>query len=236
MSKLSDFYHSLGFIWDKNSTYQEPTAETAAESKPQDPVPPTYQPKVTIPSRYENYYLKYSYTNIYFEPSPDAGTITDAMVRSGNYEIELRMNGAAPDLYYNGDLLGKAFSRGDMVRDWMARGEPVRAWLKEFGSSNQIAIAFYRDELAANAGRETSIVKLAKYSSQDAQDYLAFVREGDMLDCEEENDAVNVHDIGYLPRSVAKRYLEEGASLVLLDHTEYDVKKDVDIPFVKIFW
>lgn len=216
---------------------EKAAAEAAeAERKKQEEEAKKRTPSVSIPSRYDNYYKIYSYIKTPFSPSSDIDEITDKMIDDGVLEFAVTENGK---LYYNDSFAGTVLERTDMINDWIKRGDPVRVWLMEHGQAETVALCFYRDEIKRNEWRETDVVKLTKYANAEAQDNISLFREGDILDCREdtfEEDSVCVDDIGYLPKKQAKRYCENGAALVILDHLDYDIDKEKDIPFVKIFW
>ena len=195
---------------------------------------------VNIPSRMDNLYLIYSYTNIKFSPSDNAPQIADAMKKNAEFELTIQERDGAFYAIYDAAVFGEILDRTDMIQDWLHRGDPIRCWVKEYGlDENILALAFYRDEHARLAHRESGVYRLTKYANQGAQDMMAFYHDGDKVDLSEdmyEECAVSVESIGYLPKKAAQRYIDEGAAAAFIDHIDYDVDKEKDIPYVKIYW
>lgn len=146
---------------------------------------------------------------------------------------------------FSGDAdLGVLNERADMMQDWLRRGDPYLAILERINSETgcTVRLVFYRDKKQQYANREQSVVALVSYKSEEKQENIACLNEGDELDAEEDfekDDCVVVSallgSIGNLPQKHAKRFIDEGAALVVFDHSEED-DDFKDKLFVRIYW
>ena len=160
------------------------------------------------------------------------------MQEINDWKLGVNNDGDIMTLTYHGLPFGivKNQKRADMLKDWIARNDPFLIYLSHYGTPNTAAMVFYRDDEARLSYRESSIVKLTRYSNEDAQLSISILENREPLDFDEEDEAVAISDIGYLPKSAASKYFEEGAAGVFLDHVDYDDEKDKYIPYVKIYW
>lgn len=198
------------------------------------------QSKCTIPSRIDNLYLIYSYTNIKFNPSDRADEISSCMKKENRFELDISQDGDLIHVLFDGSDFGTIVDRTDMIRDWLKKSNTIRCWLKKYSQAeNILALAFYRDEHARLSYRESGVYKLTRYSNEDAQFELSYTHDGDKVDLLEDSfdeDVVLVEGIGSLPKRAAQRFIENGAEAAFIDHIDYDDEKDKYIPYVKIYW
>ena len=197
------------------------------------------RPNVIIPSKIGTAWKKYYYPDEEFEPMPESEELAHEMQKTNDWKLGVNNDGAFMTLTYHGLPFGivKNQKRADMLKDWIERNEPLLIFLSHFGASNTVAMAFYRDDEARLSYRESTIVKLTRYSNEDAQLSISILENREPLDFDEEDEeTIAISDIGYLPKSAAKKYAEEGAAGVFLDHVDYDDEKDKYIPYVKIYW
>lgn len=197
---------------------------------------------VIIPERIDDCIRVYYYQKLSIEPVENAQEIAESMSESGDYKLEASKSEDGIVLTYQGQKFALLTSKTDMVSDWLSRGDPMLIYLGNFGpSGNHVAIAFYRNEQKRLAYREQQVVKLTAYASEDAQDEIGTLEPGDQLDIEgdDPDDGIEIwHNsrIGKLPKSVAKKYAEEGCAGVFFEKSDYDIEKGKEIPYVRIYW
>lgn len=223
-------------------TYSVPSAPAQSESLLSNDLRPT----LDIPEQIGDLVRIYHYTKIRFSPCSDTKASAMKMKTSNNWEITPKMEDDKISLYFYSVKFGDLIDKADIVKDWLNRNDVVKCWLENFGDSgNYIALAFYREEQKRLANHPSTVVRLTRYSNEDAQFAISLLKDGAMLDFEESRDYEDPEDtvyitygdsIGALPKTTAKKYLEEGAAAVFLDHVDYDVNKEKDIPYVKIYW
>lgn len=208
------------------------------------------QPKIQLSKVWQNAVLLYHYSNITFLPAPGAEDIADKMNAARDFELKIKQDGDHLFAYYGDEKFCEITSRQDMIKDWIARNDPLLVYVCKFNSEEKqylLHVAFYRDEQTRLKDHENEIVALVgwkKYFKENEEYGIAHygVNKGEMLYFkeDEETDAVYISGygdtIGRLPQKQAKRYLDEDASAVFLDHFDYDEKADAEIPVVKIYW
>lgn len=147
-------------------------------------------------------------------------------------------------LFSGEDDIGILTERANMMKDWLRRGDPYLIVLENVNRETgcTVILAFYRDKKKQYGYREQSVVALVSYKSEEKQDNQAGMNEGDEVDAEEDyekDDCVVINSdfgpIGNLPKKYARRFLDEGAALVVFDHSEED-NDFKDKPFVRIYW
>lgn len=224
--------------------------ETAALPKTYSYTPPISSSSrfdVVIPDRIDQYYKIYDYSKIPFSPSEKARVCAANMRAANNWSLTIVVESEHINLYFNNDFFGELLDKKQMVMGWYQKPDKmIKVWLGNIGDSgNYVRLVFYRDEESYLAGRETTVVKLTNCLNQDAQDSMIGLSDGDKLDFDTEYDFEAPDDtvwvtsgsaIGRLPKRIAKRYLDEGAKAIFLDHLDYDYEKEKDIPYVKIYW
>ena len=228
----------------KRRTYNEPAAQPPvkpAQTSPTEEKPVAQEKAVdiVIPDRIGSAFRKYYYSDIAFNPFPTAEQLALEMQQTNDWSLEAVKSGGGISLNYHGRPLGVLDNadKAKMVSDWIERGDPFLVFLSHYGEKNTVGIAFYLDEQSRLRYRESTVSKLTRYAGEDAQFSLSLMSDGEPLDFDEEDDGVvAISDIGYLPKSVAARYNQEGAAGVFIDHIDYDDEKDKYIPYVKIYW
>lgn len=202
---------------------------------------------VYVPSVIDRNVLVYKYWGVEFSPFESASSEVSLMIESKDWKLSLSKDGDDILLSHNGEKIGSLTGRKNMVIDWIDKNDPVRAWLNSFGKSgNTVFLAFYRDEQERlSKNHDFDIIKLTNYANNDAQFAMSGLEDGVKLDFDEnyEYDAPEGTvwvsfgaPIGRLPKRFAKKYLENGAEAVFLDHIDYDIEKEKDVPYVIIFW
>lgn len=230
----------------KRRAYNEPAAQafvanSEAQASPAEKKPAAQEKAVDIiiPDRIGSAFRKYYYSDIAFNPFPTAEQLALEMQQTNDWSLEAVKAGGGISLNYHGRPLGVLDNadKAKMMSDWIERGEPFLVFLSHYGEKNTVGIAFYLDEQSRLNYRESTVSKLTRYAGEDAQFSLSLMSDGEPLDFDEEDDGVvAISDIGYLPKSVAARYNQEGAAGVFIDHIDYDDEKDKYIPYVKIYW
>lgn len=201
---------------------------------------------VVVQTRIDNLYLVYQYGKVKFIPNSAAEALALDMQRKNSWELIIKLSGEDLNLYWESREIGKLIDRVDMVKDWINRGDLLKVWLENIGSSgNFVRLAFYRDEMKRLADKESSVVKLTRCYNEDAQFSMSGLKDGEKLDFDDNYESDDPDGtiwitygsaIGTLPKRTAQRYLNEGAAAVFLDHLDYDIEKDKEIPYVKIYW
>lgn len=163
---------------------------------------------------------------------------------SGSFELSASEQDGQISFYWNGSFYATLTDQAhsSMLLDWIHSGEPYKA----YASGDQtVYLAFYRNKREKLAHRDQSIVKLTAYSSCSKQDEISCLDSMDELTLSEDyNDNGNLFvsvessgdEIGKLPKSIAKKYVDEGASACFFEKAEYDEESDKYIPYVRIFW
>lgn len=227
-------------LWGAADMRRRPAPPARPTAQLQPTAPARERCDVTIPERVGSCIKVYQYLREPFKPLPGAEDMALEMQASGDWRLTPVEDSTGITLLYHDRPFGylEQGKRAEMVRDWLRRGDPLIIYLSNYGESGcTAAMAFYRDEQASMAYRESSVVRLTRYTGQDAQLALATMESGERLDLDEEDEAVvAVSDIGYLPKSAASRYSSEGAAGVFIDHVDYDDEQDRYIPYVKIYW
>ena len=147
-------------------------------------------------------------------------------------------------LFSGDDDIGILNERANMMKDWLRRGDPYLIILENVNSETgcTVRLVFYRDQKKQYANCEQSVVALVSYKSEAKQDNQAGMMDGEEVEARrnyKKDNCVVISaafgPIGNLPKMYAKRYIEEGAALVVLDHCEVDDDYK-DKPFVRIYW
>lgn len=206
------------------------------------------KPVIYIKETLKNENLIYKYSNVKFAPNEQMEKESLEMKNNDDWEIHAHIDKTGDIiLSHNNINIGHLLDRKEMVSDWLNKNDTIKIYLENYGESgNFVYLAFYRDEQKRLSGCKTSTVKLSKYANEDAQSTLLSIEENTKLDFDEDYDYNAPDDtvwitygsssIGTLPKNIAKKYLEEGATAVFLNHIDYDIEKDKEIPFVKIYW
>ena len=194
----------------------------------------------SIPKRIGNAWKCYCYPNVSFLPDDGAYDIALEMQKNNNWKLEIGQSDINEiSLNYQGKKIGILADkkRAEMIEDWVKRNDPYLIYLNHLGEPNSVLVVFYKDKESELQYRESKIVKLTKSYNQDAQLFLMDMENGEPLEAEEEDDeTVAVSNIGYLPKTDAIRYIQDGASGIFVDHIDYDDEKDKYIPYAKIYW
>lgn len=214
-----------------------------AVTKSTKPIRPTKEKDydVVIPSKKDGATLAYQYSVLMLESNIDAAL---KAAQDKQWYLTASIVDGNIHLFSGDDDLGALIQRADMMKDWLRRGDPYLAILENVNSETgcTVRLVFYRDKKQQYANREQSVVALVSYKSEEKQDNLAGLEEGDEVDAEEDyekEDCIIVSStfgpIGNLPKKYAKRFIEDGADLVVFDHSEEedDFKEK---PFVRIYW
>ena len=222
--------------------------KSKAPAEQEETMPPPSPPKkaiptVRIPEKIGDCARVYYYPKVKIIPVPDARALAEEMQETGDWKLEATKEAFGVELTYHGEAFASLAERENMVSDWLQRGDPMFIVLGNLGDSGDyVALAFYRDEQKRLANREYEVVKLTRYTNEDAQFALMGLTPGTKLDLEEDydrEDSVLVmygDAIGALPKRHAKRFLEDGCSGAFLDRLEYDDEKDKDVPYIRIYW
>lgn len=137
--------------------------------------------------------------------------------------------------------------RSDMLADWIKRGDPYKIYLANINTETKevhIFIAFYRSVDSMMKGRESQVVKLTSYSSEEKQEAIALLNENDELDIEVDytDDGDEIYNvvsmgepIGKLPKKIVRRLEEEDFAKCIVDHIDFD-ENDRYVPYIKIYW
>lgn len=226
-----------------------PTPKPApAEHKDVAPIVPKPQKiDVHVPEMIGDLCLLYHYSGVPFTPTPEAETEIEKMQAAKSWELTASMVSDAPHAFHGDVDMGAINGREKMITDWLRKGDLLKVWLQSFGSGgNLVFLGFYRDEQKRLSYRESTVVKLTRYANEDAQNAISGLQDGLKLDFDEDysydfpEDTVCVTyggcALGALPKATARKYLEESAAAVFLDHVDYDMEKDKEIPYVKIYW
>lgn len=219
-------------------------SEAATEKEPQ-PSGGIKKADISVQRRIGDDILIYHYDGVPFTRTEEAEQEVERMAESVSWEVSVSVISGVPCIFHGGINLGALTERTKMTSDWLKKGDPIKAWLSSFGQKgDSVFIAFYRNEQARLAYRETSVTKLTNYANSDAQDSLLTACEGDPLTFDEDFDSdapegtvwvCNVFPIGRLPKKYASRYIDESAAAVFLDRKDYD-DNGKWVPYVKIYW
>lgn len=184
------------------------------------------------------YILVYDYTNISFTPSENAFEILKQMILESSWNIDYYIDGDHIYLKKFDKILGEILEKKEMIHDWIEKKDPFYIWFEDMGDSkNHLHISFYRNEQKKLQDRESTIIKLLSYSGDERQLYISMTSEGEKLEFLEDtfSEDVWISDLGKLPKKYAKKYNENGAAAVFLDHLEMD-DHDNEVPYVIIYW
>lgn len=198
----------------------------------------------SFPVVLEGYPLVYYYRNIEINALDSA--LFDSMVRDDDYSISVvpdQAGGAV--IQKDGKTLGTISKYGSMIDDWQKRGEPMLCKITSLKEGREsVGLGFYRDMQAKLSSCEHSVVRLTKNRSQDMQDAVAPLEDGEMLDIfpeyMNEEDAIPVQskiwgEVGFLPKKFNKIYEETGIRGVFVDHVEEDENFKYTA-YVRVYW
>lgn len=202
---------------------------------------------VHVPEKIGDFALVYHYGKIPFIPSNNAQDEIEKMQEQNDWELIANPIDGKIHAFHEDVDIGIINGRQQMILDWLKRKDLLKIWLENFGDDgNYVFLGFYRDEQKYLSHRESTVVKLTRYTNEAAQDALFALQDGTKLEFDENYDYNLPEDticityigsaIGALPKKTAQRYIEEGAAAVFLDHTDYDMDKEKEVPFVKIYW
>lgn len=218
----------------------KPTSPKAGTPTPvQQPQPQPIKKMNVYPLKKNGQPLRYAYTrNIV----PMSGVnVAQAVLGNSEKEVDIRPNGANIELLYNGMVFATIpdEEKAKMVSDWEKKGLPCNAILLAPG--DKVNLRFYKDKRIGNEYREQDVLSLLSYKSEDKQDTIAYLENGDELDFEEdyEHETVSIssvgNPIGRLPKKYAVKFLEEGAYAVFFEKAEAN-EENINIPFIRIYW
>lgn len=202
---------------------------------------------VNVPAMIGNLCLVYHYSEVPFTPTPKTEAEVEKMQRENTWELTISLVDDMPHAFHGDMDIGAINGREKMISDWLRKGDLLKVWLQSFGSGgNFVFLGFYRDEQKRLSYRENAVVRLTRYANEDAQLAINGLQDGTKLEFDDDysydlpEDTVCITyggcALGALPKSTARKYLDESAAAVFLDHIDYDSDKDKDIPYVKIYW
>lgn len=169
--------------------------------------------------------------------------ILNEIFKSGEFEVDFVIDGKNVNLTWKNNNFAQISSTKskNMIFDWVNANEPVKIFVN---SENTVYSVFYQDKKAKMAYREQTVVALTNYKNNDAQDIITCLDEYSELDFAEDytdNGTLLISiesdgwSIGRLPRNIAKRFDEAGATACFFEKSEYD-DNDKEKPYVRIFW
>lgn len=198
----------------------------------------------SFPVVLEGYPLVYYYRNIKINALDSA--LFDSMVGNDDYSISVvpdQAGGAV--IQKDGKTLGTISKYGSIIDDWQKRGEPMLCKITSLKEGREsVGLGFYRDMQAKLSSCEHSVVRLTKNRSQDMQDAVASLEDGEMLDIfpeyMDEEDAIPVQskiwgEVGFLPKKFNKIYEETGIRGVFVDHVEENENFKYTA-YVRVYW
>ena len=193
----------------------------------------------TYPHKKNGQPIRYVYTRYIV---PIAGVnVEKTVLGDSEKEVDIRSNGTNIELLYNGMVFGTITDeeKAKMVSDWYKKGLPCNAILLAPG--DRVNLRFYKDKRIGNEYRTQDVIQLLNYKSEEKQDTITFLENGDELDLEEDDDQETVYvsyagaQIGKLPKKYAIKYLEEGAYAAFFEKSDMN-ENDISVPFVRIYW
>ena len=169
-----------------------------------------------------------------------------SMLESDDWKCDIITQDGAALITYGSDVVGVIDNPKlvGMCADWIERSDPIRCEVTSAKTGEeQIMLSFYRNEEKRLSWRESKVIKLTAYKSEDKQIAVSYQERGNILAPEEDYDhesTVNVFDdigeaIGRLPKKIAELYLNGEIEAILYDHTEEDIDGNL-IPFVKVYF
>lgn len=224
-----------------------PTSVNAA--KPTSPTPREDQTKskvdFVVPSWKDGCKKQYSYT-VKLHLTNKAKLVEQAMAKE--FMLEPVLVGDEVHVLSGGADVGILLERCDMVKDWLKRGDPyflcVQSLMDDGTPTCTALLVFYRDRRKGQEHREQTVVSLVGYKSDEVQNNICLLHEGEELEIEEddEEEQMNVTVdglfLGRLPAKIVKRYEEDDVYGVFFEGTEDEEtsKGNVDKPLVRIIW
>lgn len=205
--------------------------------------PPSYFPRV-----FGEYSCFYSYGNITITPTEEQAALYKKMQEANEWELSLDYDGASLFALYENQKYGEIISKKEMFVDFINRNDPIRIWANPIDPKDtkisSIKAAFYRNPSVKYAHCESDIVRLEKFKSEDRQQVIGLVREGERLDFEEDDyegkNVVSSYEygaIGTLPARVVKKIVAESYADMFFDHVDYtDDEQMLYVPYIKIYW
>lgn len=175
-------------------------------------------------------------------------TVLQQMYNTDQWNCTFEIDEGIVNIVHNGIKFALITNpqKREMISDWLVRGDPIRCELTgtHYGKEH-IILAFYRNEEKRLENREKIIIKLISYHSEEKQDGISHLVEGEKLTIKEdefnfEKVVFEVLDwcqepIGKLPAKYAKMYLDQPFSGVFFDHAEYDEENDIYIPYIRFY-
>lgn len=213
--------------------------------------------------------VQYNVTKLYLDRLPERNVYHDAIidgqsalysyprlqVRDVNqnvlkYMCENRKYRVTPTIYpdgsialmYDGALVAFLCERERMCKDWIKRGDMIYCEFVCFRSGfERVAITFYRNEYARLSNHKSTVIKLTRYSSDEKQDSICCLTDGEKLTCCEDDDSDRIcvcdlrnNEIGCLPSKYEDQY--DDFAGIFFDHSELSEDGDKEIPYVRIYF
>lgn len=204
----------------------------------------THIKTIVFPTRQDGHPLQYTYY-LPLRIAPGVDIFSDILCGSERI-ADVKSDGDKIQVVCAGKLAGwiDDSHKSKMLSDWEKGGFPAHAVIRADGE--HVNLQFFKDKTIGCDKREQTVVKLKSYRGEYKQLTVSCMSEKDQLDVEDEyNDDNNFvlswagQEIGVLPSAAAKRYAEEGAYVIVVDHVdeqETDTGDFVYIPYVRIYW
>lgn len=222
----------------KNSVVDDKTNSELSEQK---------KPDVVLPSKIGNAQMVYHYSGIKIDKL-NYNAALEAH-ESKNWELTAKEENGEIVLFSLGNRIGNVGpERKLMLFDWIKRGDPYKVLLETIDTEKREAyvfLAFYRSAFSRMGNREYTLAKVAKCGTNDRQEVIALLDEGDEIeiveDVDENGDDIitldtNFGDIGVLGAKLQKKVSEEGAVACFIDHVDYNEETEKYTPYVRIYW
>lgn len=148
-------------------------------------------------------------------------------------------------LLSDGIVIAQLSDRIAMATDWLNKKLPYICQFAEFTEGKErVVLHFFRDDENRFANRNCSIDKLSSCMSEEKQDSIACLEEGQRLFVEEDDNGkwyvrdVDYHEIGRMPAKFTKMH-DDGTLLALFyDHCETKENANGDpkeIPYIRFY-
>lgn len=195
---------------------------------------------VIIPSKKDGAPMAYKYSVSFLLTNEDALVMSMA---NKEYFLTAKEIDGSFHLFSGDTDIGVLLQREEMMRDWIKRDDPYLICVEKISGDSDMCtafLAFYKDKRKGNDWREQSVVALTSYKSEEKQENIMFLEEGEELSLEDDlDDHVVVYsgglEIGKLPAKYARRFLEDGAYAVFFERTE-ETDDWKEKPYVRIYW
>lgn len=168
-----------------------------------------------------------------------------------NYTVEPVVRDGVVYLYADGHEIGTCPQFNRMITDFLNNGDEVLIYLERLASDESdrvttatVGLAFYKDRRKGCKWKEQTTVTLTNYKTEDIQSVLGQIIDGDpveFVDSDVKDDIwVNCwgHEIGRLPKNIAKRLEDEDFYGAFVDEIEIESgsKDDIYKPTIRIYW